>query len=83
MAIISSQKLRSEQMPQTTAGLGTGSLSELCSFLESRSHTGKEEPDEHGSLCFPVLFLLMQVDTCLFTVLTSGYCRVLFIEAVR
>lgn len=34
-------------------------LGELCSLLETWSHTGKEEPDEGVSLCFPVLFLLM------------------------
>lgn len=34
-------------------------LGELCFLLETWSHTGKEEPDEGGSPCFPVLFLLM------------------------
>lgn len=66
-------------MPQTTASFGTGSLGELCSLLKSWSQAGKEESDKHGSFCFPVLFLLMQSDTCLLTVLTSGYCRMLFI----
>lgn len=34
-------------------------LGELCSPLETWSRTGKEEPDEGDSPCFPVLFLLM------------------------
>lgn len=66
-------------MPQMTAGFGTGSLGELCSLLEARSHIRKEEC---GSLCFPVLFLLMRMDTDLLTVLTSGYCRMLFVQAI-
>lgn len=63
-----------------TAGFGIGSLGELCSLLESWSRFGKEEC---GSLCFPVLFLLMRMDTDLLTVLTSGYCRTLFLQAIR
>lgn len=76
---ISSCKLCICQMPQLTAGFGTGSLGELCSLLESRSHIRKEEC---GSLCFPVLFLLMRMDTDLLTALTSGYCRMLFVQAI-